>query len=286
MPEAPTAEAPVVEAPAESAPVTEQEQPIAAPAEEASPAEGEAAPKADEGTHLDLKELLKGATAAELKTVLESVPDEVRTEVEAEIERRAEQKVRTQAQEKAQATDARTSLWQQSAEVGKQAEDYLRDAVRRFNAGDPEALADASVPAAIDAYRNGAIAAVAFDNEKALAPLREKYLPEPTEAELKALEKPLYDDAKRGTFSQLPVVMELAVARARAEGKAEGLKEGQKKLEASESLAEKIKAIKQVAVNTPVSVNGAGAAPRTGPLTVEEASTLPIEELIRRSKAQ
>ena len=103
---------------------------------------------------------------------------------------------------------------------------------------------------------------------------------------MKALEKPLYDDAKRGTLSQLPVVMELFAARKLAEGEAIGLEKGMKKLEASESLVEKIKKVTEIAANTPVSVNGGGAAPRGGPLTLEEAQSLPLDELIRRTKAQ
>ena len=250
--------APPNEAPAKP----EQQESVAETPVTPSPAEGDGEAAADE-TKLELiKDLFKGATVAELKAALDVVPTEIRSELESEIERRGEQRVRTREKEIDEGQTARTAAFQAIASDAQKAQFALQQRVKAAKQGDAFALSDPDTLASeIDAYRNGAIASVALENEALMAPVRRQFLPDPTPEEKAKLEKALYEDGRRGTFTQVPVVVELAIARARAEGHAAGLKEGADSKAAKESLAAKLAKITEVKQQSPgVPINGKPAS--------------------------
>jgi len=254
--------------------VVETPEVIAEPEETISPPEGEVV-EPEQGTdEPDLKTLLKGTSVDELKALLDSVDPEVRGELEQEIERRGEQRATTRQREVERASDARTTAFKQFTESGNKAASFLRERINRAQQGDPEALTDTnSLAQAIDAYRNGAVASAALDNEQMLSPLRDKYLPEPTPEERTKLEKALYDDGVKGTLSQLPIMLELATARAREEGKAEGIKQGERNREAKAAVAEKLRKL------TEVKKQAAGVQPQGRARTPSENNTALVREM-------
>jgi hypothetical protein len=86
--------------------------------------------------------------------------------------------------------------------------------------------------------------------------------------------------------------MELAVRRGKELGVAEESKASDKRIADALPKArrngdvEVAAKARRIAAGTAMSTAGQGGEPpRTAPLTVEEAQTLPIEELIRRSKS-
>jgi hypothetical protein len=227
-------------------PVAAEAQPVPA---EAPPAESEQVAPAEEQPEAPKFDLgvLKGLKADEARVVLSEMDEAEREAVIAEWRDQGEQRAKTADGQMKAAVDARHNLWQQTTDLGKQAEAYLRNQVQRAQAGDLEALSDhRTVQSAIDVYRNAAVAQLALENENLMKPVRDKYLPDATPEEAKALEKVLWQDATKGTQQQIPVVIDLAIARARAEGEAAGLAKGQKLLNASESLVKRLEAVTEV----------------------------------------
>ncbi len=237
------------------------EEAVAEPEVVISPEEGET--PEDDGTRQNLlKDLFKGATLAELKAALEEAPTEIRDELVGEIERRGEQRVQTRQKEVDTALDARTTAFRTAQQQAEQARVTLQAKVTRAKQGDTFALSDADALAnEIDAYRNGAVASIALENEALMAPIRSQFLPDPSAEEKAKLEKALYEDGRRGTFTQFPVVMELAIERAKAEARAEGIAEGKRSLEAKESLLSKAAKLTEVKKQSPgVPMNGKAAS--------------------------
>ena len=276
MPDEPAVlEAPVVtEAPAETP------EPVAAPEPAVSP-EGET-PAVTEPEPFDFKALKGKTDPTEVRALIdlltEDYSDEQKSEVYGEWEKRGEQRVQTRTREMSEAQDSRHTLWQQAATIGKQAEGYLLSQITAAKQGALDAFADpATVEQAAVHFRNGAIAQLALENEQAITPVRDQYLPEPTAEEQKALEPYIYDDARKGTFTQLPKLFELAVARAKAEGVAEGLKQVEKKLQAAETLMTKVQAIQAVKNGTAPAVTG-GVAVAAGLTPESYAAMTPGEQ--------
>ena len=230
------------------------------PAEE--PAEAPAEEPQDEEKVPDLS-ALKGLKPAQLRVLIDEADPEARAEIEAEYERRATQRAQTRSKEADTAETGRHNFYQQAIELGKQAEADLQTRARRFKAGDTEAFQDEHVLAAIDAYRTGGVASLVLQNEQSLAPIRDKYLPDLAPDEAEQLEKVLYEDRRSGKLTQLPVLMELVAARAKAAGFEEGLKKGTSDKQAKKELAEKLEKIEQIRAES------APGLPRGKPASVQ-----------------
>lgn len=249
MPEVTEQEAPpavVEEAPPAEEPIVEE----AAP----SPVEGEAPPPAEEDKLNLIREVFKGATVTELRAALDEVPTEVRTELESEIERRGEQRWQTRERERTTSTSDRHEEYRRIIAEKGRAESELNMRLRRVMAGDPNAfngMQATDIAAHIDTYANGTLAQAMLENEEMLGPLREKYLPELSNEERQALDKALYEDARRGTITQVPIVVDLAIERARKEGFEEGVKKGEQNRQAKAQLAEKVERILSIQKQAP-----------------------------------
>lgn len=130
----------------------------------------------------------------------------------------------------------------------------------------------------------GAQALIARDNETTLKAYMEAVLPDQTDAEKEALEPLLYDFRRNGRFDKLPAtVADLALARKDAE--ISDLKKQLAERTAIKAAAEKLATAAEAAGNGVGAETPKGQATQAGPLTVEEANTLPIEELKRRGYA-
>lgn len=222
-------------------------EPVVVPSEEGEP---------DSTERLDtLKELFKGATVAELRAALDDVPPEVRSELESEIERRGEQRERTRKQEVDSSTDERLGAYKAVKDAATSAESHLKVELKKL--ADQEDLVYAQALATqIESYKAGGIAAIVEKNEQAIGPLLQQYLPDQTAEEKERLDKPLYQFGKTGEVDKaLTVIMELAVARAKAEGIKEGQGQAARSRESKESLAEKaaqIMAVKKQSPGAPI----------------------------------
>jgi len=250
-PVAPTAIAPPAEPQAPEAPLpVEPAAPVAPPA-----------PIEPEEEQFDLS-VLKKLTAAQLREVIDAADETVRDEALQEHSKRVQQRVQTQDREAATAEDGRHTFYQQQAQAGIVSYQRLAARAQRLLQGETEAFADQGVLQDIDNYRNGAIANVVFENEKSIAPVRQKFLGDMTDEEAKRLEKPLYEDRRAGTLTQLPILFEIVAERAREEGREEGRKLAEKSREAKKELVEQLRQVTAVKKQAPgVTPNGRAKQP-------------------------
>ena len=131
----------------------------------------------------------------------------------------------------------------------------------------------------------GAQALIARDNETTLKAYMEAVLPDQTDAEKEALEPLLYEFRRNGRFDKLPAtVADLALARKDTE--ISDLKRQLHERTAIRAAAEKLANAAEAAGNGVGAETPKGQATQAGPLTIEEANTLPIDELKRRTQAQ
>lgn len=212
----------------------------------------------------------------------------IEEELEAEVQRRVEEraakaeeaaleKARQRVKEADEGESSRHQLYDTAEREARQ-----KAAALRQLAVDGEVIDHKTLDAHMTAIMAGTVAITAKDNEQAIKALVDSVLPEQTGTETEALEPLLYDFRRNGRFDKLlPKVTELAMARKDAEiadlKKQLGNRESVKA--AAEKLANAAKAA-GVGAETPQ-----GKAVNSGPLTREEAETLPIEELKRRGYA-
>ena len=227
-PEAPVVEVPVVEVPQE---------PVVTPEPVVSP-EGEAPQEPAE--RIDLREILKTATPAELRALMDSAPEESRAAVEQEIEGRGEQRAQTRKKEVDTATSERLSAWKPYVDNLPNAQAYVNGQLAKLKAGEfldnPTLFEQASQQLNV-----GTLGKVVLENEAYVPGLVEEYLPELTKEEAALLDKPMYKFGQTGMAKEaVAAIFKVAVARARTEAFAEGVKKGEGNLTAQESLVEKL----------------------------------------------
>lgn len=265
------------------APVAPAETPTAEPVTEAppTPAEGEqpapeggAVPGADGGQ--------EEKPGLDLSAAEELIAAEVDRRVAEKAEKAEAEAAKRGLQRTKEADDgeaARLALYA-TAEQGMYASAAKLRELSRSGEVDEDTLTKHMGPVVA-----GAQALIARDNETTLKAYMEAVLPEQTAAEKEALEPLLYDFRRNGRFDKLPAtVADLALARKDAE-----ISDLKKQLHEKSFNRE---AALRLAASAVAAGPGAGAetpkgqAAQTGALTREEAETLPIDELIRRTKAQ
>ena len=268
MPEAATTEAPIAE-PVEVA---------AAPVEEAPPnPEPETAQvegtEGGDSTETEGSAPDYSAVEAELEAEVERRVQERASKVEAEAEKRGKQRTK----EADDGESARVALYTTAkAEAGRNAQ-ALRQIAQSGDVLDTETL-----DKHMNAVMAGVTAIAAEHNEAAIKALIETALPDQTEAEQEELDPLIYDFRRNGRFDTLPAkVTELALARKDAEiaDLRKQLKDRASVVSAAEKLAKAREAAGPgIGAETPL-----GRVASVGPLTLDEANTLSIEELKRRT---
>lgn len=195
---------------------------------------------------------LKGLSEAQLEAVLEAADPEARDRVVGKYETAGEQRARTRKQEMDGAKTSRLGLWKPYVDNLPAAKGYVDGTLARVKAGDFDALDPKVLEAAIRDAGFGATGQILLENEAYVDTVLDTFLPDMTPEETQALDKPLYEFARTGMAGKvMPVLMELALKRAKAEGVAEGIKKGLSDKQAKQELAEKLEKIETIRKEAP-----------------------------------
>lgn len=309
MPDTEVVEAPVAEAPAESEGSVAE--PVSTESPEAAPEAAGDAEAQDEGTEDQLVALLADLTPAQFDALAQKLPKETldSSTFIQEQQRRGEQRARTREQEQEEGRKAREDAYSELISHGKRAESVLDETLeslapqfRRLEAAlDPDFPDAVAAKAAMQTIRDampadavrGVLAAVkagatAEAGRLLSSEIRQHVVKHAdligtlTEAEQAKLEKAGYEDSRKGTASLTGLLIDILVERATAKGESAGIDKGKKDKATTAELLDKIKQVQQIKNGAAPAVAGSPAV-SSGPLTLEEAKTLPIEELKRRT---
>lgn len=302
----------IAEAPVAEAPVVESEAPPAAePVAPASPEGDQPAPEPGneekEPSLLDVAsdpELLRKAIEAGVKPeeIHRAIREQAQPDTAEEIRREAD-RIRTQEREAEEAIRTREEAFTAHDQTGRRNARWLLDQAAMVDSDPDTAVAalfdkitDAEgrqrtkFSAALDSVYAGAIASTTLGMERAINALLEgehkealDALPADKKAELK---KARYEFATKGSpEALLRIAFDAVATHKAAEAEVKGEKKGEENAEATKASLELMKKLRDGGVFVTPRVSG-GVPQKTGPLTLEEAQTLPIDELIQRTKAQ
>ncbi len=225
--------------------------------------------QATEGTELDLASVVKDMSVDEVRAFIESLPKETRKEALAEIETAAEERGRVRKDEMDRALAGRSDAYETLIEAGTKADNALATRInsvaRHMESFDYDEAAKLMQPAAIaqlvEDYKNGAIAQVGKLHDGEVGKFRTKYAPylkDLSSAQDAQLADARYQDARRGTLSQLEVMVDIIIERHGAEQETKGQEKGKKSVDPA--LLERLEKFRDTQARLPKRVNGTRAA--------------------------